>query len=92
MLHLLQVGFKDWLRDLLLWVPRKIWEAVLDALAAIITAIPVPSWIDSATSWFEAIPDGVLYVMGPFQVGTGLAILLGAWVLRFLIRRIPVIG
>ena len=40
-----QLAFKDCLRELLLWVPQKIWGLVLDGLASIIEAIPVPAWL-----------------------------------------------
>lgn len=87
-----QLGFKDWLRDLLLWVPKKIWEWVLDGVAAVLEAIPVPSWLSSAGSVFDAIPDGVLYFAQALQLPAGLSMVISAYVIRFLIRRIPIIG
>lgn len=89
---MLQVGFKDWLRDLLLWVPRKIWELMLDGLASVIEAIPVPSWLADAGDAFSGLPSGVLYFVDALNLGAGMTIILGAYVLRFLIRRLPVIG
>ncbi|MCE3261585.1 MAG: hypothetical protein K0R43_664 [Pseudoduganella sp.] len=38
------------------------------------------------------IPASVWYFMDLFNVSAGLPILLSAWVTRFIIRRIPVIG
>lgn len=87
-----QLSFKDWLRDLLLWVPQKLWELFLDGLAAVLEAIPVPSWISSAGGVFDAIPDGVIYFAQAFQLPAGLSIIVSAYVIRFLIRRIPIIG
>lgn len=84
--------FKDWLRDVLLWVPQKLWDLLLDGLAAIIEAIPAPDFITNASAFFGGIPSGVAYFAAPFQLGTGVAFLVTAYVLRFLIRRIPVIG
>lgn len=89
---MLQVTFKDWLRDLLLWVPRKIWELVLDAMAAMIEGIPVPEWIANIGDMFDAIPDGVIYFCQALQLPAGVSMILGAYVLRFLIRRLPVVG
>lgn len=87
-----QLGFKDWLRDLLLWVPKKIWEWVLDGVAAVLEAVPVPSWLSSAGSVLDGIPDGVLYFAQALQLPAGLSMIVSAYVLRFLIRRIPIIG
>lgn len=89
---MIQLAFKDWLRDLLLWVPKKIWGLILDGLAAVINAIPVPDWLADAGGLFGALPDGVVYFVQAFELGTGLAVIVGAYVLRFLIRRIPIIG
>ena len=85
-------GFKDWLRDLLLWFPRKIYELVLDGLAWVIEQIPVPAWLDNAGSYFAALDPGITYFLEAFEFTTGIGILVAAYVLRFLIRRIPVIG
>lgn len=87
-----QLGFKDWLRDLLLWVPKKLWELFLDGVAAVLEAIPVPSWLSGAGAVFDAIPDGVIYFAQALQLPAGLSMVLGAYVLRFIIRRIPIIG
>jgi len=38
------------------------------------------------------IPAGVWYFLDLFNVSLGIPILLSAWVTRFMIRRIPVIG
>lgn len=87
-----QIGFKDWLRDLLLWVPKKLWDLFLDALVAVVEAIPVPSWLSSAGGVFDAIPDGVIYFAQALQLPAGLAMIISAYVIRFIIRRIPIIG
>lgn len=87
-----QLSFKDWLRDLLLWVPQKIWELILDGLAAVIEAIPVPTWLENIGDVFDAIPDGVIYFAQALQLPAGLSMILAAYVLRFLIRRLPIVG
>lgn len=82
----------EWLKDLLLWVPQKLWELLLDGLASVIEALPVPDWLASIASFGGSIPPGVGYFLHVMRVPEGLAMLLSAYVLRFLIRRIPVIG
>jgi len=85
-------GFAQWLIDLLLYVPRLLFAALMNALAELLTAIPVPSWLDSAGSAFLNLSAGVMYWLEWFQLGTGISIVLSAYGLRFLIRRLPFIG
>lgn len=86
------MGFKDWLRDLLLWVPLKIWQAILDAVGFVLEQIPVPAWLADAGNVFDDIPDGVIYFAQAFQLQAGLGIMISAYLIRFVIRRIPIIG
>lgn len=44
------------------------------------------------TSAFSAVSPGVWYFLDFFQLGYGVPLLISAWVSRFLIRRMPVIG
>lgn len=85
-------GFGKWLLEVLLWVPRKLWAELLDVFAAMFEAMPVPDFIAQAQGYFNAIPPGVLFFANFFALGEGITMVLGAYVLRFLIRRIPFIG
>lgn len=40
----------------------------------------------------RGLPDGILYFMEVFQIHVGIPLLLGAYVARFTIRRLPFIG
>ncbi|MCX7180906.1 MAG: DUF2523 family protein [Proteobacteria bacterium] len=44
------------------------------------------------TSAFGAVGPGVWFFLDFFQLGYGVPLLISAWVSRFLIRRLPVIG
>jgi len=44
------------------------------------------------TSAFSAVGSGVWFFLDFFQLGYGVPLLISAWVSRFLIRRLPVIG
>lgn len=81
-----------WLLDFALWVPRMIWEALLDGLASALEAIPVPEWLSESTGLFASIDPGIAYFADALMIPQGLGIILGAYVVRFLIRRIPVVG
>lgn len=83
--------FFGWLVDLVLWLPLQVWEILSGLAATVIESIPVPAWL-AAGDPFALIPDSVAYFLAAFQVPEGLAILLGAFVIRFTIRRLPVVG
>jgi hypothetical protein len=82
----------SWLVDLLLWVPHKLYGLLLDAFATIIEAIPVPEFMSSLGSLVAGLDPAIAYFAVPLQLGTGMTWVFSALVLRFLIRRIPVIG
>lgn len=81
-----------WLLEVLLWVPQKLYQLVLEALAAVLEAIPVPEFMENLGSLVAGLDPAVAYFGGPLQLGTGLTWVFTAMTLRFLIRRIPVIG
>lgn len=82
----------QWLYDFALWLPRKICQFMLDGLGALINAIPVPDFLMGASAAFSGIPSGVLYFASYLHIGTGFAMIMSAYVLRFTLRRIPFIG
>lgn len=81
-----------WLKDVLLWVPNKLAELILDGLATLIESIPVPTWLTNASTFLGNIDPTIAFFLEGFQFAQGLLIVFAAYVLRFLIRRIPVIG
>lgn len=89
----------DWLMKALKWVVEGILDVleqllglVLDALATILSAIPVPTWVSTAQSAWNAIDGSVWFFLDPFQVPEGIAIIMSAYGIRFLIRRLPIFG
>lgn len=84
--------FMAWLFDVLLWVPLKVFELLLDGLAAVIEALPVPEFLSSMAGFGADIPPVVRYMLGELGFAEALGIVIGAYALRFLIRRIPLIG
>lgn len=78
----------NWIEALVLWVVG--W--LLEVVAAILSAIPVPSWASGASASLGGISGAVGYWAEPFNIGAGVAIILSAYGIRFLIRRIPFIG
>lgn len=84
--------FAEWLKDLLLWLPRKLWSELLDGLAGIVESIGVPDFFTQAQNALGGIPASMLYFSSKLAVPEGIAMMLAALVLRFVIRRIPLIG
>jgi hypothetical protein len=82
----------QWLHDFFLFIPRKVYALLCDGLVTVVQAIPVPSFFSDAGANLSAIPSGVAFFGSAFRIGDGLSIVLTAYLLRFLIRRIPVIG
>lgn len=66
-----------------------ILKALLGALVQILGWIPVPSFLTSNTF---ALPDGVMWFASALEVNTGLALVMSAYTLRFVLRRIPLFG
>ena len=88
-------AFGDWLLAILLYIPQKIIEfltdAVLSGIDAIFAACSVCDF-SSLGSNLAALPVATLFILGWFKIGTGLTIITSAYLVRFLIRRLPFIG
>lgn len=84
--------FTAWLKEILLYVPKKVWEWITDSIASAIEAIPVPDWMTNAGTSMSDIPTGVIWFANMVQLPAGIGIILAAYGIRFIIRRIPIIG
>lgn len=82
----------DWLLDLVLWAPRWIFSEILDGLATLIESISVPDWLLAWDSTILAITSDIWWFCELFAVQEGFAIWVSALSIRFLIRRLPVVG
>jgi hypothetical protein len=81
-----------WVVDFFQWIFVKLATLVFDAVIAVLTLIPVPDWLDDISTNVGSVSSGVLFFIEPFQFGTGIAWVVSAYLLRFLIRRLPVVG
>jgi len=82
--------YLEWLQEELKALALWLWIQVLDGLAALLEWLPVPEFLTQVDGL--TLPPGVLYWLGLFQVQYGLGLVVGAYVLRFILRRIPLIG
>lgn len=78
--------------DVLLWVPKKLVELGVDGLIYIYDMIPVPDFISNAGSFWSQVPSGVWYFADAAALGYGMSVIISAYTIRFLIRRLPIIG
>lgn len=82
----------DWFVELLLWVPRKVYEMLLDGIASFFESIPAPDFMTSLGNYASALDPAIGYFVAPLQLGAGLTIVVVAYIIRFAIRRLPVVG
>lgn len=82
----------EWFYDLVQWIPKKIWASLLDALASLLESIPVPDFMHQINGFFLSIPPGVIWLLQYAAVAEGVGFITAAMVIRFVIRRIPIIG
>lgn len=81
-------AFVDFLMNLPAWAFSKISEGIV----SFFDSIPVPDFFATVSQAFDSIPSDVVFFAQTFQIGPGLTMVLGAYLLRFVIRRIPFIG
>jgi hypothetical protein len=56
----------------------------------VIEALPVPAWASNVGAL--QLPDGVLWFANALELPAGAAIMATAWTIRFIVRRLPVVG
>jgi hypothetical protein len=65
-------------------------ELFLDSAVYLVELIPVPEFLSNITP--VNIPSGVVFMLEPFALQYGIGIMVSAYTLRFIVRRIPVVG
>jgi len=80
----------EWIRDELhaffLWL----YESVIGGVATLFESIPVPDALLNSAG--HVVPAGVSFFATAFEIPIGLSIIVGAYIARFILRRIPLIG
>lgn len=87
-------GMVDWLVDQFQGVFWWAFHAIADVALLLLYLIPVPGWMhaDNLIALFQNIPPSVWWGLEALQVQTGAAMVLTAYTVRFLIRRVPFLG
>jgi hypothetical protein len=82
----------SWAFNVLLALPLHLWVLVLGGLQGAVNAIPVPGFFADASNYVAQIPPLVAYISSGMQIPYGLGVITTAWLFRWILRRIPLIG
>ena len=84
--------FDTWQKLYDFWVDGWNWifEQLLLAFVVVLEAIPVPSWASNISTM--SVPSEMMYFINAFEIPYGAGVMASAWAIRFVIRRLPVIG
>lgn len=73
-------------------LPKWVFSELVDGFVEFFNSIPVPDFFATAAGAFGNIPPSVVYFAQPFNIGYGVTMILGAYLLRFIVRRLPIVG
>lgn len=78
-----------WLVDEIKLVFVGLYASILDSLTNLFSAIPTPDFLLGVV---PSLPQSVVFFANLFMVHYGMGIVVSAYLLRFLVRRLPIIG
>lgn len=83
-----------WLVEMLQWLfVEKLFGGIMTVLGDAIAAIPVPDFMSDIGAYATDIANSqVGWLWNVFALSEGIAIIAAAYGIRFIIRRLPVIG
>lgn len=91
LLQWLQDAF-DSVIDFIETLPQWIFSQIAEGIVAFFNALPVPDFFRQAGSAMQSIPPEVLFFANMFRLDFGVTTVLLALTIRFVIRRLPIIG
>lgn len=84
-----------WLNSLLDAIGRMFFyllELIVNGLILVIDLMPIPFDSNDIVNVVNQLPPEIFWAFDIFDVGTGVSIVMSAYVIRFIIRRLPVVG
>jgi hypothetical protein len=81
-------GWWQQLVNFLEGLPLHIYTAMLSGLATVVNWIPAPAFFSDVSGWIGNVPPLAAFLLGALQIGTLATIIVSAFTVRFLIRRI----
>lgn len=91
--------FLTWINDLandffelLLAFPEYVFEGICRGFAEFLRELPAPSFVLEAGSIFQHVPPELAFYSRMLEIPFGISVITAALLLRFVLRRIPIIG
>lgn len=81
-----------WFQTFIEGLPLYLMGPFFDGINAFLQWIPVPSFFTDAAGYIGALPPSVAYFLQGLNIGPGFTMIVSAYTIRFLIRRIPFFG
>lgn len=82
--------FKDWLYEVLLYIPQKLFDLLLQAIIVIIDSLPMPEFI-LENKFSDLIGPELMFFLSKSGLGVALPIVGSAFVFYFF-RRVLTVG
>ena len=82
----------QWIYDLIRLIPQYSFSLLIDGAISFLNWIPVPDFVYMAAGFMQSIPPEVTWFLSVAKFNEGLLMVMGAYILRFITRRIPLIG
>jgi len=82
----------DWLVEKLAEQFHKTMQEILDGTISVLSAIPVPTFFNDITNMVNDIPPGAWFFIQSAEIGFGVWVLSICTLIRFAIRRLPIVG
>lgn len=84
--------FQEWLLELVLWIPRKVWEEFLDELAGVLESLGIPSFIIQASALLGSWGSDASYWFDLLQFNWGFSLVVSAISIRWAWSKVPFLG
>lgn len=78
--------------DTVLVMPEYVFSQLCEGIVEFFNSFPVPDFVSSAGGAFQSVPASIIFYGNALQIGPGIAMVLSAYLLRFILRRVPIIG
>ncbi|WP_221801895.1 hypothetical protein [Oceanobacter mangrovi] len=82
----------DDLKDGFEWLIDQFWDGLVALFEGLLSIIPVPEFVDQARNYFLSAASALEYPMYVMGIDVGVPMVFGAWLIRFIIRRLPIVG
>lgn len=82
----------DFIREYLLYIPKWIWQNILEAFESVVNAIPVPDAFTQFAANLGGIPSGVVWFLTITEFQFGVTVVISAMAARFLMKFLPTLG